>query len=376
MCQPAPDVPPDLALTSDSSHWSSTPKGEMEGDRVGKGTLRPPPLFRSIGLTGLSASLPPHRRLRSALHRARAVLPANANANETTHSWPQAPSSGTNTNTSGASERGLPLKGHIRSSLHVGLVTHGLDTYNDSLPDIVTHKLGLPEPQKKITPHRECHVGKTKILTFSSSHVQADKGKHLHIRSNLGLSNKMLIPARTAHRQNNTAHNPPPKAHRRRSTVSPFTQNDVCLCETGETTERLAGNRREKWRRRKINSTGVHSRSERLLTPEEGQEDNICQWLSSLGITDKEKDQRESQREPNRQGCRLESVEKAACPTRRDRRPHFLPPISQSDCLLNVPLVLPENSPPPSPSCVPSDPFFPLQVPALPLWTEYRLKHT
>ncbi|XP_036421913.1 uncharacterized protein LOC118805307 [Colossoma macropomum] len=334
----------------------------MEGDGVGKSTLRPPPLFRSIGLTGLSASLPPHRRLRSALHRARAVLPANSNANEAAHSWPQAPSR--------ASERGLPLKGHIRSSLHMNLVTHDLD----SLPDIVTHKLGLP--QQEITPRRESHVREPKILTFASSQAQADKGKHLHLRPNISLTNKMLIPARTAHRQNNAAHNPPPKTHRRRSTVSPFTQSEVHSSETGATTERLAEKRKEKWRRRKINITGIHSQSERLLTPEKGQEDNICQWLSSLGITDREKDQRECQRESNRQGRRLESVEKGACPTRRDRRPHFLPPISQSDCLLNVPLVLPENSPPPSPSCVPSDPFFPLQVPALPLWTEHRLKHT
>ncbi|KAL1278983.1 hypothetical protein QQF64_025656 [Cirrhinus molitorella] len=30
--------------------------------------LRPAPLFRTVGLTGLSASLPPHRRLRSVLN--------------------------------------------------------------------------------------------------------------------------------------------------------------------------------------------------------------------------------------------------------------------------------------------------------------------
>lgn len=39
--------------------------------------LRPPPLFRSIGLSGLWASLPPHRRLRYSLNRSRTVLPAN-----------------------------------------------------------------------------------------------------------------------------------------------------------------------------------------------------------------------------------------------------------------------------------------------------------
>lgn len=38
---------------------------------------QPPPLFRSIGPPGLSASLPPHRRLRSIFCRSRAVLPAN-----------------------------------------------------------------------------------------------------------------------------------------------------------------------------------------------------------------------------------------------------------------------------------------------------------
>lgn len=45
-------------------------------------SLHPPPLFRRIGPPGLSASLPPHRRLRSLFCRSRAVLPANTHHTE------------------------------------------------------------------------------------------------------------------------------------------------------------------------------------------------------------------------------------------------------------------------------------------------------
>lgn len=344
MWQPGP---PDLALSPDSTHYGSAPRVERKCLMVDKPSLRPPPLFRSVGLTGLSAGLPPHRRLRSILHRARAVLPANTNASvsETAHSWP---SSGSNSKMTGVSERNLPLKGRIRSSSHTDSAAHGPEASKNSLPNIATHK-----PSLDGEPCQEGHAREINILTLGSAQAQTEKCKHGHLRPS-------LIPARTVHRHNSAGHNPPAKVHRQRSIVSPSQQKELHLSETGAPTERL-GKKRERW---VTSKTAAHSPSERHSSPEKSQE-NICQWLSSVGITD-------SGLKGSNRLCGL--GEKG--PTRRDRRPHFLPPISQSDCLLNVPLVLPENSPPPSPSCVSSTHVFPLHVPTLPLWTKHGFNHT
>ncbi len=102
---------------------------------------------------------------------------------------------------------------------------------------------------------------------------------------------------------------------------------------------------------------------------------DISQWIKSLEITD---GKRKQTTKPHRnissgRDKGAESLCKGAGHVRRDRRPHFLPPITQSDCLLNIPLLLPDNSPPPSP-CSPSEVlFFPLSVPLIqPLPRERR----
>lgn len=92
---------------------------------------------------------------------------------------------------------------------------------------------------------------------------------------------------------------------------------------------------------------------------------DISQWIQSLEITDSK---RKQTTKPHRntstgRGKGAGYLCKGAGQPQRDRRPHFLPPITQSDCLLNIPLLLPDNSPPPSP-CSPSEVlFFPLSVP-------------
>ncbi|KAG9279269.1 hypothetical protein AMEX_G4784 [Astyanax mexicanus] len=361
MGQPIPDIPLDLLLISDSD------RAERQGNKSHKRVLHPPPLFRSIGLTGLSASLPPHRRLRSVLHRA--VQPTNAN--ETANSWLQVPCSSSIAKT----ERGMSLKGYINSH------EDDSNTYSDSFPIIKTQthvKPGLPQPPPDkgvIRAYRKSQAGETKTHSFpsSSSSAQAGQPEHVPTRSNVSFSHKMLIPHRTVHQSINIGLSTPSKSHHRRRTVSSLPVSEVRSSETEETKEQPMRKRRGRSRKIKIINTGEYSQSQ---PSEKDQDDAFCQWLSSLGISDRDQDATDCQKRLNRLDRGLEGAEKGACSSRRDRRPHFLPPISQSDCLLNVPLVLPENSPPPSPSRVTIATFFPLQVPAFPLWTEHRLKHT
>ncbi|KAL1278982.1 hypothetical protein QQF64_025655 [Cirrhinus molitorella] len=92
---------------------------------------------------------------------------------------------------------------------------------------------------------------------------------------------------------------------------------------------------------------------------------DLSLWIQNLETTDSKRKQTTKQHwnDSGGRGNWAGSLCKGAGQVQRDRRPHFLPPITQSDCLLNVPLLLPENSPPPSP-CSPSDIlFFPLSVP-------------
>ncbi|CAB1433372.1 unnamed protein product [Pleuronectes platessa] len=91
----------------------------------------------------------------------------------------------------------------------------------------------------------------------------------------------------------------------------------------------------------------------------------LSERLQSLDLTD------DREKDSNQQlwsGCSgvtgLGRTDPAAS-HRTDRRPHFLPPIRQSDSLLHVALLLPENSPPPSPCTFPEAPVLSLPVPPL-----------
>ncbi|KAK5856736.1 hypothetical protein PBY51_008312 [Eleginops maclovinus] len=83
----------------------------------------------------------------------------------------------------------------------------------------------------------------------------------------------------------------------------------------------------------------------------------LGEWLQSLGIAG------DSVTSNNQQKSRFRGVTKEQEPSyRRDRRPHFLPPLLQSDSLLHVPFFLPENSPPPSPFTHRDPPMHPLSM--------------
>lgn len=98
------------------------------------------------------------------------------------------------------------------------------------------------------------------------------------------------------------------------------------------------------------------------LTSETERDDGLCEWLHSLGIADKEEDSVPTNRSNQRQllvsrGSRMlghrEGCSDTVAAHRRARHPHVLPPICQPGSLLHVPLLLPENSPPPHPHPAP-----------------------
>lgn len=132
----------------------------------------------------------------------------------------------------------------------------------------------------------------------------------------------------------------------------------------------------EVWRRerQKVRWTRI-KRNKRANTD---QVPDISQRIQCLEITDKEESHQscsigQMEIKPMGRGNRAAPLGKGEGSTRRDRRPHFLPPLTQRDCLLNVPLTLPDNSPPPSP-CSPSDVLFlPLSVPHI---QPFPLRHT
>lgn len=104
---------------------------------------------------------------------------------------------------------------------------------------------------------------------------------------------------------------------------------------------------------------------------EKEEDAKLCEWLQSLDIADNhERDcatassQQRLSASKNRGAPGLWEQDTAAS-HRRDRRPHFLPPICQSDSLLHVPLLFPENSPPPSACPHPNVPIHSLPVPIL-----------
>ncbi|KAK2864797.1 hypothetical protein Q7C36_003951 [Tachysurus vachellii] len=332
MSRPTPHLP----HVSDSSCWSSETEISQRFYRSSRGSggksvpcpLGPVPLFRSIGLTGLSASLPPHRRLRSVLHRARAVRPDNANANETDRARG---GSDANRLVSEATDTGLPFK--------------------DFLPDIMTPTPRPPSQSRETRTRESRSIGN--VETFSSLWSQAE--------SSLNPSFDLVD---TLQRRHSVGHQDPPSKiyASRRTVVFPLTS-----------TETPAHAGRKRWSRR-IRQIWTSEKS--------SDEQDISEYFHSLVITDNvpsantKHPQTSGSPKSNRSDVDSEREGKGACHTRRDRRPHFLPPISQSGCLLDVPFILPENSPPPSPSSTFSTPFFPLCVPALPVFPQNRQRDT
>ncbi|XP_031690391.1 uncharacterized protein LOC116375907 [Oncorhynchus kisutch] len=299
-------------------------------------TLRPPPLFRSIGPSGLSASLPPHRRLRSIFRRSRAVLPANTHAGKV---------SGTHT-----------LQ-DLLSGTHINTLPHQL-TPNDVVSEkdvhINTDSETQTQPKRLMSAHGLTVLEPpTGPLTDTLSFIVSAKS-----RQQGGQPFFQLSPPLRTHIKGRA---------RWGRAVSPLKMRDDL--GTGE------GGVKEKQKRRRLDWKGEDQANDRYVssfTPETEGDGGLCQWLQSLEIGDREKEAispNSSKQQPSgfreRMARHREGYSHPAANHRRDRRPHFLPPICQSGSLLHVPLLLPKNSPPPSPCTSPHAPFHPLPVPLL-----------
>ncbi|KAI7804141.1 hypothetical protein IRJ41_024713, partial [Triplophysa rosa] len=244
-------------------------------------SLRPAPLFRLVGLTGPSASLPPHRRLRSVVHDTPNTSTA---AGPSDHLW-----------------------------------------------------TGRPGPQPRTNPF-SAFTGKTQEKPLAVNKT----------------SNLQTLPQKCPKRL---------KEKDRKVDGSRWHHSDITSRERQEDTEYFY---EEVWRgeRQKVRWTRIN-RTKRINTD---QVPDISQRIQSLEITDRAESHQsrsigQMKFKPRGRGNRAVPLGKGEESTRRDRRPHFLPPLTQRDCLLNVPLTLPDNSPPPSP-CSPSDVLFlPLSVP-------------
>ncbi|XP_028841614.1 uncharacterized protein LOC114793684 [Denticeps clupeoides] len=257
--------------------------------------LRPPPVFRTIGLT---AGLPPHRRLRSIFHRSCAVLPADGH--DSTRLWTRT------TPTDSAPEEASEDTPAVLVNRH----------------DSSTTGILLRAPAKGPTgPRRNSSV-------FPES-VHVPEGR----RSGPGESRTGTAGQTRTERPGETRTGRP-----------------------GETRTRTAGQTRTERPGETWTGTVGQTRTERPGQSE--WESGVCRWLHTLQIQEKE------QRVPATGG---KGAEAAAHHRRRDRRPHFLPPIAQRDfSLLDVPLFLPEHSPPPSPRGSANGPLLPLDVPLRP----------
>ncbi len=245
--------------------------------------LRPAPLFRTVGL---SASLPPHRRLRSIL------------------------------NTSGQSV-----------------------DFSDPLTD---------RSQKNSTSMTQLHSRQATAQNFTCKPSKDELSMNKQLQT---------VGVQRWH-------------HGRRLNDTARTRGR----ETGISTEKEEYLFEEIWREQAPKVMGRKNKHVKMEIKRYEVSD-LSLWIQSLEITDRKRKQttKPHWNISKGRGNWAESLCKGAGQTQRDRRPHFLPPITQSDCLLNVPLLLPENSPPPSP-CSPSDIlFFPLSVPHIqPLPRERR----
>ncbi|KAL7378106.1 hypothetical protein ABVT39_008494 [Epinephelus coioides] len=275
--------------------------------------LRPPPLFRSIGPPGLSANLPPHRRLRSIFCRSRAVLPANTHPTE---------ASGTHT------------FNDIQTGHHARTLVCPLGC-NDALSEDIQSGTVLdafqPEVDSDLQRGAVFRPGGFPATWLASPRVQQDRQLFSYLCPSAGAGGK--------------------DRGKQGRWVTPLqTSEDPAIKDK----------QRQKRRKRsfKVDCAGKHKYVVPSLTEKE-EDARLCEWLQSLGIADR--NDKDSVTTNNQQQQRLfvsrcrGVTKQQEASYRRDRRPHFLPPLCQSDSLLHVPLLLPENSPPPSP-CTYTDP--------------------
>lgn len=302
-------------------------------------SLRPPPLFRSIGPPGLSASLPPHRRLRSIFCRSRAVLPANTHTIE---------ASDTHTFTD------------IQKGDHARVIMCPLgcsDVLSESIQSSMVLNALQPEADSFLHRRAEFKSGgfaDPRSLLSASRQAQS-KQQDRQLFSHLCPSER------------GTGRN---RGRQGRSVTPLQTSEDAVIKERQQQKRRR--------RRYKVECAG----KQKYLVPSlsEKEEDvKLCEWLQSLGIADnKEKDNSTTNNQKRlfvsscSRGVMGHREPDTAASHRRDRRPHFLPPICLSDTLLHVPLLLPENSPPPSPCTYPNAPIHSLPVPPLQPLTSRR----
>nr|XP_055036700.1 uncharacterized protein LOC129424136 [Misgurnus anguillicaudatus] len=266
--------------------------------------LGPAPLFRTVGLTGLSASLPPHRRLRSVVHK---TLNTSTVSCQSDDLWTRRPSRWFPSDS--AVSRGPRIHQPHTNSLSV--LTGQTETQEKRLPNVGVKKCSIPQ---KLRSPRNQRVKDKEMVPLMVNVSHWDYSGRLKTRN-----------------------------------TSPVRQK-----EWGEYMfEEVWRGESQKFRRTKTKRINRNEVSD------------ISQRIQSLEITDTQTESHKHQMgfKPRGRGHRAVPLGREEGQTRRDRRPHFLPPITQSDCLLNVPLILPDNSPPPSP-CSPSDIlFFPLSVP-------------
>lgn len=364
MGQPLPDWPSESGVNAVCCCSAAEPgPGWAEGGHAlsGRGSqsrnggdltvpgLRPPPLFRSLGLRdSSSASLPPHRRLRSMFYRPRAVLPDC---------------------------------GH-----------HGLSSWKDSSSKLFTFREAHMSPADGKKSHSNSAVETCMSGPPESSMPADDKEKGFpwerETRSLSLTGIKTELPLQWCGEASDTGHSARAPARGRGRWSSSVCPESWSEQQSGwRRREKQQAQRAQRKRRSGGRQRDPHKSTAASAAPDRHQEEaGLCQWLQSLGFAAEQKDPPTANRRQSAFGgevprpCfeeRLAShrgwmAESDAQPVhqRRDRRPHFLPPIPQtnttsSSSLLDVPLLLPENSPPPSRCDSPEPPCSPLAVPLL-----------
>ncbi|KAK2833888.1 hypothetical protein Q5P01_017777 [Channa striata] len=121
------------------------------------------------------------------------------------------------------------------------------------------------------------------------------------------------------------------------------------MSEDPEIKDKLEQKRRKK-KSHRVDCAGKYVAAS-LTDKEEGP--RLCEGLQGLGFadaSDRTSTMANTQQRLFVSRCRAAD---AAVNHSSNRRPHVLPPICQSDPLRHVPLLLPENSPPPSPCTFP-----------------------
>ena len=293
--------------------------------RPSPSSLRPPPLFRSIGPPGSSAGLPPHRRLRSLFCRSRAVLPADTHPTELSDTR---------------------IFTNIQTDSHARRIMCPLG-FTDALSEDITV---LNELQHGVDSDLQGRA------VFRSGLFAGTAQESLQVQ--YGQQGRQLFShicpsARSSGRSRG----------RQGRLVTPL--------QTSEDPAAFKEKQRQKRRKRsyRVDCAGQQKYVVPLPSLTEREDAKLCEWLQSLGIADsceKSSITTNNQQRLFVSRCRgLTGQRETAASHRRDRRPHFLPPICQSTSLLHVPLLLPENSPPPSPCSHPDAPSLSLPIPLL-----------